>query len=355
MSWAIGVAVSIVAAIIIWIAVRGELGRRKQWFETARATLGGTFGAFEPVPSTDRQASKGKLDGVEALFVADATTTNARLEVPLRADVERGRVFNIIVREEGGALETSRPGDGGAEPRKFEILVGWDDEHGRLVFRTRCRPDAAATVKALVEEAKGFQERLPAFLDERAKDRTEAAAKAFGDMTGADGRHKHLGLALSLPPEEWELVNARPEGVEWERLPPGEGEAPPTELRVYAVPTADALADEEPRLRLIERFGGAFSERQPDGAFAGPAPDPKAASVVPHAAGPSVVVVVDHTREIVLREDETAARPYRALFQGVFLPWAVAVFELVAPRDEADALLARILAGATFEKPAPKP
>ncbi len=53
-----------------------------------------------------------------------------------------------------------------------------------------------------------------------------------------------------------------------------------------------------------------------------------------------------------MREEESEPRPYRAVFHGVFAPWAVAVFELVAPRDEADALLAKLLTEVSMQKPA---
>lgn len=341
MTYAIGAVVSVIIALAVWLFIKKELTRRDEWFTAARAALGGSFGPFEAVPSTDRNATKGQLEGAPATFAADRSVTLARLEVPLKPNIDRGLVFNLIVREEDGALETSRE----------DVLVGWDDEHGWLVFRTRARPDAAATVKTLIEEAKAFQERLPALLDERAKARSEAASKTFGDETAPNGRHKTLGLALPLSPDEWELVRARPEGIEWERIPPGEDFAPPVELRLYAIPSDEALADETARLRLIERLAGAHMERLPDGSFEGPTPDPRAASMPAHAGAPSAGVVVDHLREVVTVEEESASQPYRVIFQGIFLGWGVAVFALFAPRAEADALLARLLAGATFEKP----
>src|SRR2546423_12300798 len=104
MSWVLGVGLSVLAAVVIALLVRGELVRRREWFSAARSALGAAFGPFESVPGTDRKASKGQLDGAEAVFAADRTTTEARLEVPLRAGVDQGRVFDIIVREEGGAL-----------------------------------------------------------------------------------------------------------------------------------------------------------------------------------------------------------------------------------------------------------
>ncbi|MEZ0227785.1 MAG: hypothetical protein ACAI25_04115 [Planctomycetota bacterium] len=339
MTWMFVAIVSVLVTLGVWLFVRKELARRAEWFVKARETLGASFGEYSPVPGTDRKASKGVVEGVEAVFSADATTTQARLEVPLAAGVDKGKVYDLIVREEKGGLETSRE----------DVLAGWDDEHARLVFRTRARPDAAATVKTLLEEAKAFQGRLPALLDERAKAKAEKAAKTFGDLTTDGGKHKHLGLKLALSPDEWELVNARNEGVEWERVPPAEGEAPPVELRLYAVPQDDALAAEEPRLRLIERFAGAFVERLPDGSFEDAAPEPKAKSAASVAGAPSATVAVDHLREVVVREEESEPRPYRVLYQGVFSKKAVAVFEVVAPRAEADAILARVLAGATFE------
>lgn len=332
-------------AAFIWVALGGEFKRRARWFEEAHAALGPGFTPFEHVPSTDRKATRGKLDGADVTFAADVTTTEARLEVPPRKDVEQGRVFDFIVRDSDGAAETGRE----------SVKVGWDDEHGTLVFRTYAdRGDAAKTVKELVDEARSFQQRLPSLLEERAKAKKEAASKTFGELTAANGRHQHLGVALALAPEEWELGAAREQGCEWERVPPEHGEALPAELRLYAVATDPALAAEEARLGLLERFAAAFVERQPDGSFDGPAPEPHAKSAPALGAAPCATVALDHLREVVVREEETEPRPYRVVFQGVFQPWAVAVFELVAPRDEAEATMKKILETANFEKPGEK-
>src|SRR5262249_53878058 len=111
-----------------------------------------------------------------------------------------------------------------------------------------------------------------------------------------------------------------------------------------------------PRLALVERIALAFIERQPDGAFAGPAPDPVAAPAPSIGGFASARAAIDFTREVELGgegESRAETRPYRAIGHAVFLPWAVSVFELVAPRAEADALLEKVLGGASFEKPVP--
>ncbi len=338
---ALGVVVAIVMGLIAAFVLR-ETRRRAAWFAAARSALGDTFAAFARRPSTDYSESRGTLDGKEATFAANATTTHARLEVPLREGIEKGRVFDLIVREEHGALETATEG----------VTAGWDDEFSRLVFRARCDADPAVTVKRLVETARAFQGKLPEILDAHAKARTERAATTFGPLSAPNGRHKFLGLALALRPEEWELSRAQVEIVEWERVPPETGDVLPVELRLFAGQTAQALEQERARLTMAETIAQAFTDRQPDGAFSGPAPEPHANAAPSVGAFPAATATIDHAREVVVREEEMEPRPYRAIIHAVFLPWAVSVLEIVAPRDEADALLAKVLEGASFEKPA---
>jgi hypothetical protein len=347
MVWVLAVA-GAVAAVLLFLFVRGELARRKKWFLDARAALGESFAPFARRPSTDLEESAGKLDGRESVFAADATTTEARLEVPLREGIERGRVFDLIVRDQGGAAETGRE----------DVLAGWDDEHGRIVFRARCERDAAITVKVLIDEARAFQARLPEILELHRKVRAELGARTFGEITAPNGRHALLGLALTLPPEEWERTRERPELVEWELLPREGTDDLPVELRLIPVPTAPPLENEEPRLALIERIAQSdVIDRLPDGSFDGPAPDAHGKPGPPVSGFPTVVAPVDHAREVVVGggpddDDETSAvKPYRTLVHGVFTPWAVSVLELVAPRERADALLEKLLEGASFEKP----
>src|SRR5581483_11863832 len=163
----LGALATVVVALAVWLLVRGEYARRRAWFEAAKSALGASFSEFAAVPSTDRYASQGQLEGGLAVFQADRSATEARLEVPLRAGVEKGRVFDLIVREERGALEA----------RDGAVLIGWDDEHDRIILRTHAGRDAQATVSALRDEAKSFQEKLPALLEERAKARAERASK----------------------------------------------------------------------------------------------------------------------------------------------------------------------------------
>jgi hypothetical protein len=338
---ALGLVVAVVVGVVAAIVLR-EIRRRAAWFAAARSALGGAFAAFARRPDTDLSESKGTLDGKEAIFAADATTTNARLEVPLREGVEKGRVYDLVVREEHGALET------GTE----DVVVGWDDEFSRLVFRARCDADPAVTVKRLLETARSFQAKLPEILDSHAKAKAERAASTFGALSGPNGRHKFLGLALTLRAEDWELTRAQVEVCEWERVPPETGEALPAEVRLFTASTDKALEQENARLALVERIALAFTERQPDGAFSGPAPEPHAKPAPSVGTFPAASVMTDHAREVVIREEETEPRPYRAIHHAVFLPWAVSVLEVLAPREEADALLGKVLEGASFEKPA---
>jgi len=354
MIWA-GLAAVLLFVIVLVVFSSREEARRAAWFESARGGLGEGFAAFTPLEGTDRKESRGKLDGREAVFSADKATTEARLQVPLPAGVDRGRVFDLIVRDSGGALETGRE----------DVLAGFDDEHGHIVFRTGCAREAAATVKVLVEESKAFLARLPAILDEHAKNKAESGARIFGDLTGDDGRHKLLGLALSLAPEEWELTRARPELVEWERLPPGDdpstrdpsdpslraGFDAPCELRVRALATEAAYGDAEPRRRLVERVADAFVGNLPDGSFEGEHPELHGQDAPALGPFPSSVLVLDHLREVVVHEEKTERRPYRFIARAVFTPWAVAAVEISAPRDDAQPLLDHVLGGASFEKP----
>jgi hypothetical protein len=340
MIWA-GLAAVVLFVIVLVVFSSREEARRAAWFESARTGLGEGFAAFAPLEGTDRKESRGKLEGREAVFSADKATTESRLRVPLPPGVDRGRVFDAIVRDSGGALETGRE----------DVLAGWDDEHGHIVFRAGCQAGGAGTVKVLVEESKAFLARLPAILEEHARNKAESGARIFGDLTGDGGRHKLLGLALALSPEEWELTRARPELIEWERLPPGDDFAPPCELRVRALATEAAYGDAEPRRRLIERVGDAFVGNLPDGSFEGEQPELHGQDAPALGPFPSSVLVLDHIREVVVREEEIERQPYRFIARAVFTPWAVAAVEISAPRDDAQPLLDHVLAGASFEKP----
>lgn len=338
----VGLAVALFG-VIAGLMVR-ENGRRKEWFLAAHAALGTGWSAFAaPEDLSDGQESRGKLDDAAARFWADPTTTNVRLDVPPPAGVDAGAVYNLVVRDAGGAVETGRE----------TIRCGFDDEAKALVFRgPGLRHDAAASVRALLEEARTFRQRLPELVKKHGERRQEIAQKTFGPHTRPDGRHALCGLALALPAEEWELSKAGKDGsAAWERFP-ADGEAPlPCELRLALEKQDPALADAGARDRLVARLAQERVAAFPDGAFDGPAPDVHGDPGAAVASHPTARVVVDHAREVEREDGEAESRPYRATFVAIFAPRSVVVLELVAPRDSSDALLERLLASASFEKP----
>jgi hypothetical protein len=340
-----GVLGAIAVMVLIVRAGAREVARRGVWFKDAKEALPPAFGAFQPAEiGSDGFFSLGTFDGDPARFAADKTTTTVALEVSVPKGVDRGALFDLIVRESQGSLETGSDG----------IRAGWDDEHSRIVLRTGGGRSGAETVKKLLDEAKSFRADLPRILAEAAKEKDEQALRVFGDQTGEDGKHRFLGIGLALPMTEWELARDRLELVEWERIPGEAGEALPAELRLIGVAQDPALADADPRERLVARVLAASVERLADGSFGGPPPDVDGRSGPDVAGFKTAVAAVDYAREVVLDEEKTEQRPYRSIVQAVFVPWAVLVLELAAPRGEADGLMAKILAGAAFEAPSKK-
>jgi hypothetical protein len=311
------------------------------WLEEAFEALGAGWSPFaddEDLPGG--VASKGKLAGADARFWVDNTRAKVRLDIGVPDGVDRGQVYNLIVRDAGGSLDSEG------------VSVGWDDDTKQLVFRgPGFRGDAATSVGTIVDAAKDFRDGLPALLEKHAERRRQIAGQAFGPHTAADGRHKALGLALALETSEWELTRAGKDGrVFWEMIEQGES-ARPVELELSVEPQDPALGDAGARERLLDRIAQGRAERLPDGSFEGPTPEIHATSGEPVAGFPTARATIDHARELELDEDRSEAAPYRVSAVAVFAPWAVAVFELTAPRDQADALLSKLLAKATFVEP----
>ena len=321
-----------------------ENARRKAWFVAARAALGADWTEFAPPDDlTDGLESRGKVDGVAARLWADPSTTHVRLDVPLPEGVDGGQVYNFIVRDGGGSIETGREG----------IRLGFDDEAKTLVLRgPGHRHDAPASVRVLLEDSKAARAALPALLVKHAERRREVAGKTFGPHTGEDGRHTLLGLALDLPPEEWEVARVAQDGsLLWERFPPDGGDSLPCELRLSVEKQDAALSDAGARERLVARVAQARVASLPDGSFDGPAPEVHGETVEPVGAHPTARVVVEHAREVELDDGQAATRPYSTTVVAVFAPWAVAVLELAAPRADSSALLARLLRSVTLVEP----
>jgi hypothetical protein len=343
----VGVALVIVAIVAIGALMMRESARRRDWYVRARAALGEGWSEFAPSDElTGGLASEGKVDGKPARFFADRTSTNARLDAALPENVDRGPVFNLIVRDSGGAVETGRE----------TVSAGFDDEHGRLVFKSGARRyDPERTVRDLVDEAKAFRARLPELLAKHAERRREIASKTFGPFTREDGRHAVLGLAVALSPEEWELAKVGVDGsVTWERLEDEERGA--SELRLTAPRQHEALGEAVPRQRMLEGIARAYVARLPDGSFEFEEanPEPNAADGEPVAGLVTTRIAVDYQRELEVSEEKSEFTPYRYVAVGVFAPWAVALFELTAPREQAQETLGRVLASASFLDPREK-
>ncbi|MBI3726056.1 hypothetical protein HY251_19170 [bacterium] len=329
------------AIVFLALLILREGARRRAWFAAADAALGEDFGPFvSPEDLSDSLASEGRIDGAKARFAADNTTTHARLEVALPDGVDRGAVFDFVVRESRNAIET------GTEA----VTAGYDLETERIVVKERATPDAAATVRALVEEARAFQAALPSLLAKRAEKVAASEKSVMGELAGEGGRHAKLGIGLALPSEEWERARVGSTAIEWERNVP-EGSQPAT-LRLAGVPQDPALGEPAARDRLLGRLALVFVEGLPDGSFEEAAPVPSAVAVEPVDGLDAHEATVDFLCEIDVREGETERRPYRYVARAIFAPWAVVVVSVEAPRDEAVPLLDRALSGATLVAPA---
>jgi hypothetical protein len=335
--------VLIIAAIAVPFA-RRENARRRQWFVDARAALGESFAELRRVDGVDALESEGRVDGAPARFVSDATATQVRLDVALPltvSEADRGKVFELLVRDGKGSFETGRKG----------VVASYDDDTRMLIVRTRASRDARETVDALVQEATAMRLRLPELIQEHEAARHATKVRVFGAQTDVDGRHTRLGIGLALDLAEWEITRDGPELVEWERVPPEDTATLPCELRFFGLPQDDALADAGARARLVARIASELATRLPDESFAGPPPEPESVPMEMLGGFPTITSYLDYERQVMQDEEKCTREPYRYVVSAVFAPWAVLVLDLSAPRGEAAKRFATIVAGATLKEP----